>query len=133
LGKVDLMNFVKRIFGAVDRSYLVRAYLISAAFLAFFVWVVFNSSTPIYSNSVDPLWLVVCFFLFPFAKLAWDEAISLILGNNVLFLNAVFLYGAKLVINILLWGFAWIVAPMGIIYLILRTRGPRGDIDPEQF
>lgn len=126
------MNFVKRIFGAVDGGYLVRAYLISAIFLAFFIWVVFNSIAPIYSETVDPFWLALCFLLFPFAKLAWDEVASLLLGNNVLFLNAVFLYGAKIVINTLLWGFAWIVAPLGILYLAFRTRAPRSNAHPDQ-
>ncbi len=125
------MSFVKRIFGAVDRAYLVRAYLISAVFLAFFVWVIQNSSDPIHSKTFDPFWLGACFFLFPFAKLAWDEVTSLILVNNVLFLNAVFLYGAKIAINTLLWGFAWIVAPLGILYLTFRTRAPRSDAHPD--
>ncbi len=122
------MNFVKRIFGAVDRGYLVRAYLISATIMV--GWIVWANANFRFPTTFDLFFIPAATLLFPFAKLAWDEIKNLVLGQTVIFFNAIFLYAAKIFINVLLWVFAPIVAPLGILYLAFRTRTPHVDIDP---
>lgn len=124
------MNFVKRILGAVDRGYLVRAYLISAAIMV--GWIIWANANFRFPTAFDFFFIPAATVLFPFAKLTWDEIKNLILGDTVLFFNAIFLYGAKIVINLLLWVFAPIVAPLGILYLAFRTRAPHSNAHSDQ-
>jgi len=60
--------------------------------------------------------------LFPFAKLVWDELKALALGDAFLISPIVFLYPAKFLINITLWGFALFIAPFGVGYLWFKTK-----------
>ena len=110
------MDFIRRIFGSVERSYLIRAYIFGALFFAFVM------ALGPRANAFLTVYFAICTVLFPFAKLVWDEAKSVILGNNIFFLPALILVVLKLFINILLWAFALFVAPLGILYLAMRTR-----------
>lgn len=64
--------------------------------------------------------------LFPFAKLVWDEIRDTIMGNTVLSYDgwAVLVsFVAKIIINVLIWFCAILIAPLGVLYLWFRTRG----------
>ncbi|WP_216647017.1 hypothetical protein [Roseovarius sp. THAF27] len=121
---------MKRIFGAVDRGYLVRAYLISTVIMV--GWMIWANANFRFPTAFDFFFIPAAAVLFPFAKLSWDEVRNLILGETLIVFNAVFLYGAKIVINVLLWIFSPIIAPLGIIYLAFRTRAPRSNVHPDQ-
>lgn len=116
------MEAIKRIVGTVDRTYLVRAYIIGGIF--FVLWFLF-----IKAGAQDPIGFVIYILLglittalFPFAKLTWDELWRFAFGNTMFILPIIFLYPAKIVINALLWIFAFLIAPLGILYLAFRTR-----------
>jgi len=119
------MNFVRRIVGGVQPSYLVRAYLIGIVFFALTAGLTFKAGT---RNGI-PLGFVAFAalntLLFPFAKLVWDELRNLVFGNNVIFVNALLLFAFKWIVNGLLWALAIFVAPVGILYLWFRTRHPK--------
>lgn len=114
------MPFLRRIFGSVDRAYLIRAYIISFAIFAFCA-AIFSRDTH-QTHPFEWVFFIVNTILFPFSKLVWDEIMALLLGRNMFFLPAIFLMLAKLMINIFLWGGAIFVAPLGILWLWYRTR-----------
>lgn len=114
------MEFVRRIFGSVDRTYLVRAYVIGGAIFALHAAFLSNNS-----NGMAPgMWVYMALstLLFPFSKLVWDELKTLLMGQNMVFMNALLLFFFKLIINVVLWAAAIIIAPLGILYLWARTR-----------
>lgn len=106
-------------------SYLVRSYLIGLIFFALIVVMTFGAE----NRSGTPIGLLVyaalSTLLFPFAKLVWDELRDLAFGNNIVLMNAIFLFMLKLFINLFLWAFAIFVAPLGILYLWFRSRQPK--------
>lgn len=109
-----------RILNGVERTYLIRAWLIGACFFALMVVVAFQAKS---GAQVAPLlYFAVCTLLFPFSKLVWDELKNLILGQNLFLMNALILVVLKLFINALLWGFAPFVAVIGIGYIWYRTK-----------
>jgi len=114
------MQFLRRIFGSVDRAYLIRAYIISFAIFAFYAAIFSRGTHTIYPSAWA--FLIVNTILFPFSKLVWDEIMSLLLGRNMFILPAIFLMFAKLIINVALWAGAIFVAPLGILWLWYRTR-----------
>ncbi|CUX66765.1 conserved membrane hypothetical protein [Agrobacterium sp. NCPPB 925] len=94
------MNFLRRIFGGVQPSYLIRSYLMGAV-----VFALMMSMLSVEAQTGSPVALVVfslaSTLLFPFAKLVWDELRNLALGNNILFMNAIVLFMLKLLVNLL--------------------------------
>lgn len=121
-----MKTFVRQIFGAVEPRYLTRAYLISLAFLIYAIWF-FATQADLqpYQQGVMFAYAILSAILFPFAKLVWDEVKGMIMGNTVLFyggwamiVNFVF----KVIVNCFLWFLAILIAPLGILYLWLRSR-----------
>jgi len=116
------MGFLRRIFGAVDRTYLVRAYVIGIAIFAFYGWMFAQSHVPFRSS----MWFFfgLSTLLFPFAKLVWDEIMGMLMGRNIVIMPALILFFVKLMVNVLLWAAAILIAPLGVLYLWFKTRPP---------
>lgn len=125
------MNFVKHIFGTVHTRYLIRAYVISAALLAYALWY-FSSQAGLlgYQKAVMFGYALLSAILFPFAKLVWDEIKSLISNdatvtitpiNEAGLMLSLMRFAGKLIVNALLWFFAIGIAPLGILYLWMRN------------
>ncbi len=118
------MNFIKRIFGAVQPRYLIRAYVLSAAFMALMVWMMFSTggAQPLHDRAATLAVFGVGSLLFPFSKLVWDEIKRVMMDETVFFMNAIILMVLKLIVNLFLWGFSIFIAPVGILYLWFRSR-----------
>ncbi len=119
--------FTKRIFGAVEPRYLTRAYLVSLALLIYAIWYFATQATlQPHQRGIMLAYAALSAILFPFAKLVWDEIRDTIMGNTVLSYDgwAVLVsFVAKIIINVLIWFCAILIAPLGVLYLWFRTRG----------
>ncbi len=120
------MNAVSRIFEMLNRRYLIRAYFIGLVFFGLEGFMLVHSLTRGHVHvGGDMLMLVLMAadtLLFPFSKFAWDQTRDFLMGNNIVFANAIVIFVMKLFVNILLWGFAIFVAPIGIGYLWFRSH-----------
>ncbi len=119
--------FTKRIFGAVEPRYLTRAYLISLALLIYAIWYFATQATlQPHQRGIMLAYAALYAILFPFAKLVWDEIRDTIMGNTVLSYDGwtvLVSFVAKIIINVLIWFCAILIAPLGVLYLWFRTRG----------
>jgi hypothetical protein len=79
------MEHVRRIFGSVDRAYLIRGWVIGGGLFALVMMV-----TRVQNAQLTALYAVYTALL-PFAKLVWDEIRRFVLGETVLFLPALLL------------------------------------------
>lgn len=110
-----------RILNGVERKYLVRAWLIGICFFALMIVAMMQAKNS--ASFIAPvIYFGLCTVLFPFSKLVWDELKSLIMGENVFFMNALILLFLKLFINMMLWSFAPFIAVIGIGYIWYRTK-----------
>ncbi|SPU46612.1 hypothetical protein [Brevundimonas diminuta] len=118
------MNFIKRIFGSVQPRYLIRAYVLSAAFMAFMTWMMLSlgGAKPLHDRAATLAVFGVGALLFPFSKLVWDEIKRVMMGETVFFMNTIILMFLKVLVNFFLWGFSIFIAPLGILYLWFRSR-----------
>lgn len=113
---------IQRIFAALDRRYLVRAYLIGLVLtILMFVPIVSNPDMSKVPLGL-PILLIVNLVLFPFAKFTWDSSLEFIMGNTVIYSNVIFHFMSKFIVNLILLAFAWLVAPLGIAWLWFRSR-----------
>lgn len=129
------MQFFNRVFGAVNRAYLVRAYVIGVAIFAFLVWAMssYLDSNPDkqFNHYGIFTYFAICTVLFPFAKLAWDQLRDFAMGGNLIVMNAIFLLMLKVWINAFLWSSAVFVAPLGMFWLWYKTRDSVSQGDDE--
>ncbi|MCA0964983.1 hypothetical protein, partial [Salipiger bermudensis] len=116
-----IMNIVTRIFGSIDRRYLIRAYLIGLAFFAFFFLISRDTPSEDLPTGMVTI-MAINTLLFPFAKLVWDQTRDFAMGNTVVFSPAWYLFVMKYLVNGFLWALALFVAPLGIGYLWFKTR-----------
>lgn len=116
------MNFLKSIFGAMNRRYLVRAYVIGLAFFAFLMATILGSNSE-QNPSFMIGFLTASLLLFPFAKLVWDELRTFIMGDTIIFQSVPMHFIGKYIVNGLLFATAILIAPLGILYLWLCNRG----------
>ena len=117
------MNFLKRVFDGVKPAYLIRAYIIGAAFFGLFLYIAIAGLSQ--AGTVRPVQIVmmaICTLLFPFAKLVWDEVMELMRGRTFYVMPMLPLLFVKFVINGVLWACAPLIAPLGILYIWFRTR-----------
>lgn len=128
------MHFIKNIFGSMNRRYVIRAYLISAALFIYAIWY-FSSQAGLqgYQKAVMYGYAALSAVLFPFAKLVWDEIRDTIMGNNSIIHFGWWAIGVnymlKMFVNVLLWFFGIAIAPLGILYLWLTNRGAAQNAD----
>ncbi len=128
------MNFVRSIFGAVDRRYLIRAYVISLALLAYAIWAFSNQiGLQNHQKALMIGYAILSAILFPFAKLVWDELRDMILGNSSIihfgWWAIAINFMLKIMVNVVLWFFAIGIAPLGVLYLWLRNRNTATHVD----
>lgn len=112
-----------RIFGSLDRTYLIRAYCVGALYFALFLFMENNigwSSNGLWNRIIPG---VICLILFPFSKLVYDELKRFVFGDNVFYINTWVMLVGKIIINLVLFVMAWIIAPVGIAYIWFKTRG----------
>jgi len=121
------MGFFSRTFGVLRPAWLFRAYVISVVFFTLVAWMQLQAATTAGWTGQRAFlmgYFVLCLILFPFAKLAWEELRNLVLGNNILFLNAIVMLMLKLMVSAALWMFTPFIAPLMMLYLWLSTRQP---------
>ncbi|MDQ2140912.1 hypothetical protein RBI14_22345 [Alcaligenaceae bacterium B3P038] len=117
------MNVVSRVFRSFDQTYLIRCYVIGAAFAALFIGVHFlPRETPQAMTVGDFLYPAVCLVFFPFAKRMYDTGRAFALGNNAFAFPIVIFMSAKILINCVLFALSPVIGPVAIAYLAYRTR-----------
>lgn len=64
---------------------------------------------------------VVSTLLYPYSRFVYEVVIGFVLGRNVFLVNGGVLLFAKFVTMLACWVFAVFVAPVGLLYLYVRT------------
>lgn len=122
---------MKRLFSSINPSYLYRAYAIGCAIAGLFLWTSWSRSPSASEIAIFTGFAVVSTILFPFAKLVWDELKRLILGEGfVLWMSGwafIVTLAFRLIINVMIWAFALVIAPLGIAYLWFSNRAPEAE------
>lgn len=113
------MSFLTKIFSGVKLPYLIRAYILSAVIFLLLRYVA--SQGALADNSGFLIFNILSLILFPYAKLVWDEMKALLMGDNIFILPLFLMLFAKLFINLMLWGFAVLIAPLGILWVWYRS------------
>lgn len=103
----------------INRDYMLKSYGYSLilAIVAIFLFVIPDSS------SVDTLYVIVSFILYPFAKAIYDVLIGFKIKDKLEKQSGVthFLYTFMYICHLLLFLFSFYVGPIGILYVLIKT------------
>ncbi len=114
------MSFIAKTFGGLSKSYYIRQFLFGLIFFSFVVFIgydLYSRSGNISGLVVFSLYGLICLLLYPYSRFVYESVMDYIFGNNVFFVNAIFLLSVKLTTMALCFFFSIIIAPIGLAYL----------------
>lgn len=111
-----MLNFIQKTFGGLSLSYYIRQFLFALLITAFLVFTLKHPETGEWKLEMIPF-ILICQFLYPYARFVYESIIGYILGDNVFFVNAILMLVTKLIMMFACYMFAIFIAPLGLLYL----------------
>lgn len=121
-----MRHFIAMTFGGLSPRYYLRQLLFGAGISGLLIFTVVQGGGQIRIDQV--VLLLANALLYPYSRFVYEELMGFLMGNNVFFVNALFMLVVKLFTMTLCWGFAIFIAPLGLAYLFLyHRRAQRND------
>ena len=106
---------IQKTLGGLSMQYYFRQFFFGLAIAAF----IFVMSTQ--GGRSMPIGMlfftIVSTLLYPYSRFVYESVIGFVMGENVFFVNAIFMLFTKFITMAMCWGFAIFVAPIGFAYL----------------
>ncbi len=110
-----MQDIIKKTFGGLSAQYYIRQLFFGALFSALIIYMFISGHKPIEFTLI--ILLTINTFLYPYSRFVYESIIEFIMGNNVFFVNAIFMLVVKIFTMLLCWSFSIFVAPIGLAYL----------------
>lgn len=109
---------IQKTLGGLSSKYYFRQMFFSFVIGAV-VYSIFINNT---HESQVGLWVLAVFnlLLYPYSRFVYESIVGFILGENVFFVNGMFLLTSKLVTMLMCWWLAVLIAPIGLVYLYIH-------------
>ncbi|MGY4527833.1 hypothetical protein [Pseudomonas sp. UBA4617] len=112
-----MRRIIAMTFGGLTPSYYIRQLFFGALFAALILGLAANSPTGLSGKPGLLLMAVVSTLLYPYSRFVYESVVGFIMGNNVFFVNALFMLAVKVFTMALCWSMAIFIAPVGLAYL----------------
>jgi len=106
---------IAKTFGGLSTQYYFRQFFFGALFFALMFFIMSKSPNPIQISLV--IFMAISTFLYPYSRFVYESIVNFIMGENVFFVNAIFMLFTKLFTMLICWAFAIFIAPIGLAYL----------------
>lgn len=110
-----MQDIIKKTFGGLSTQYYFRHLFFGLLISAFLIYIFISRSKPIEFEMVA--FLVINTFLYPYSRFVYERVVGFIMGNNVFFVNIIFMFIVKFITMMLCWSNAVFIAPIGLAYL----------------
>lgn len=110
-----MQEIIKKTFGGLSAQYYIRQLFFGSLFAALVIYMAINGGKPIQLSMIALL--AVNTLLYPYSRFVYESVVRFIIGDNVFFVNAIFMIVIKIFTMLLCWGFAIFIAPIGLAYL----------------
>ena len=110
-----MQNFFRKTFGGLSPQYYFRQLFFGALFPVLIVWISLEGGKPVEIPKIAIM--VICTLLYPYSRLVYERIFAFIVGDNVFFGGALFMFAMKALTMMLCWGLAIFIAPVGMAYL----------------
>jgi hypothetical protein len=113
--KTSMHPAIQKTLGGLSMQYYFRQFFFGCAIAAF---IFFMSTQGERSMSANMLFfIVVSTLLYPYSRFVYESVIGFVMGENVFFVNAIFMILTKFITMAMCWVCAIFVAPIGFAYL----------------
>lgn len=103
---------IRKTFGGLSMTYYFRQLFFGILIAISFTYI--TVKTP--EMKIYGL-IVLNTFLYPYSRFVYENIANFIMGENIFLINAVFMLVIKFFTMYLCWGFAFAIAPIGLIFL----------------
>lgn len=110
-----MQEIIKKTFGGLSAQYYIRQLFFGALFAVLISYMLINGNKPIQFSLIAIL--AINTFLYPYSRFVYESIVGFIMGNNVFFMNAIFMIIVKIFTMMLCWSLAIFIAPIGLTYL----------------
>ena len=110
---------IQKTLSGLSKQYFFRQFFFGLAIAAF----IFFMSTQGGERSMPinmVIFTIVNTLLYPYSRFVYESIIGFVMGENVFFVNAIFMLITKFFTMAMCWAFAIFVAPIGLAYLYYR-------------
>ena len=107
-------KIIQKTFGGLSMSYYLRHLFFGAIMAVFYIYMFYNLGR---ASILVALVFVVNALIYPYSRFVYESIVDFIFGNNVFFVNALFLLATKIITMLICFSFAIFIAPIGLIYL----------------
>lgn len=116
--RVNMREFFKCTFGGLETSYLVRQYIFSVLIATLFIFMMTNQGRALSGSTIAMF--SICTVLYPYSRFVYESIIDFVIGNNVLYFNAILMMAFKAFTMLFCWVAAVFIAPFGLMYIYFR-------------
>lgn len=102
-------------FGGLTKAYYFRQLFFALIFVALFIFM-FQQSPSGVPISVY-IFLIVSSLLYPYSRFVYESVVGFVVGDNVFFVNVIFMLVVKYFTMALCFVLALFIAPIGLAYL----------------
>jgi len=114
-----MRKFLTTIYGTLSPSYFIKQYVFGGIMYALMLYA--NGASPIHKTGVF-IFLTLSLVLYPFAMFVYDSIIDTLIGNWIVSVPAVLLLIWLPIKIVLIFMFAVLIAPIGMMYLYITGR-----------
>ena len=112
-----MSTVISKTLGGLDNQYYFRQLVFGLIFPVLFYFMFSQAKTDTGIPTSMIIFAVVSTLLYPYSRFVYEKIVGFIFGENVFFVNAIFLLVTKFITMYLCWGFAILIAPIGLAYL----------------
>jgi len=111
---------LQKTFGGLSREYYFRQFVFGLIFPAMIVFVFTHGTRHVPMPAPLMFTLIVNTLLYPYSRFVYERVVGFIVGENVFFVNAIFMLFVKTMTMAICWSFSIFIAPIGLLYLYIH-------------
>ncbi|WP_413628337.1 hypothetical protein R4B61_07675 (plasmid) [Fructilactobacillus vespulae] len=120
--KKIIFFFIKGSFSSMNSQFLIKSYFTATAIVGILIYLNRYHLNTTFSDPFIIEWFIISWILYPFANLFWNDLIVAINRNTVWIINGCLLLIWKPIKLFLLFMFAPLIAPLGLMYIWINYK-----------
>ncbi|SEG08992.1 hypothetical protein [Marinobacterium lutimaris] len=110
-----MQDVFRKTFGGLTTQYYLRQFFFGVLVAAFFIFMTINAKQSMDIGSI--IYAVIATLLYPYSRFVYESIVNFVLGDNVFFVNAIFMLIVKFFTIVMCWFLSIFIAPVGLAYL----------------
>lgn len=108
-------QILEKTFGGLSKQYYIRQFIFGVGISVCVFLLSTAGNKPVQISVI--LFSIISTILYPYSRFVYESIVDFIMGDNVFFVNILWLFLVKYFTMMLCWGLAIFIAPVGLAYL----------------